>query len=345
MKILQHRALLTAAVVVIVAFLSAVLGSLMARQSIDEYVETLKELPYAGNVLSSRRPLAVPGTYSEAVGAIKERVSPSVLPVVGTSVRVLQDENIADAPYAATILTSDGWVLTDARAESLGVLMDRAWLPFEMFLRVPETRFAFGKIERATGPVVTFGLPEDATLGMPVFVYDGVALYSRTLSKLDDGERPTRERAEMAWRLFRLDQPVDVRGGAIVVDASGALIGVMENELQVRPWHTMRGFLEYAFSEDGVLGTAPVLGVSVIDRVAVFDSEIFDGLQVVRVDAGSPAARSGIAEGDIITHINGHDANERPLSERRLMDIGLSSWTVRVERDGEAREIVIDLNS
>ena len=246
----------------------------MARQSIDEYVETLKELPYAGNVLSSRRPLAVPGTYSEAVGAIKERVSPSVLPVVGTSVRVLQDENIADAPYAATILTSDGWVLTDARAESLGVLMDRAWLPFEMFLRVPETRFAFGKIERATGPVVTFGLPEAATLGMPVFVYDGVALYSRTLSKLDDGERPTRERAEMAWRLFRLDQPVDVRGGAIVVDASGALIGVMENELQVRPWHTMRGFLEYAFSEDGALGTTPALGVSVIDRVAVFDTRV-----------------------------------------------------------------------
>ena len=79
MKILQHRALLTAAVVVIVAFLSAVLGSLTARQSIDEYVATLQELPYAGNVLSSRRPLAVPGTYSEAVGAIKERVSPSVV--------------------------------------------------------------------------------------------------------------------------------------------------------------------------------------------------------------------------------------------------------------------------
>lgn len=345
MRIFQQRTFWTVGLVVAVAFFSAVLGSLFARQSIDAYVAALQELPQAVSVLSTRRPLTVPGTYSEAVDVVKERVSPSVLLVMGTSLRALQDVNVADAPYAATILTSDGWVLTDARAETLGVVMDRIWEPFEAFLRVPGTGFAFGKIERAQGPVVTFGLPEDATLGMPVFVYDGASLYPRTLATLDDGERPARERAEIAWRLYRLDHPVDVRGGAIVVDASGALIGVMENESQVWPWHTMRGFLARAFTEESVLSTAPALGVSVIDRVAVYDAEIFDGLEVVRVDAGSLAARSGIKTGDIITHINGHDANERPLSERWLMDIGLQSWTMRVERGGEGKEIVIDLNS
>lgn len=345
MRIFQQRTFWLIGLVVAVAFFSAVLGSLFARQSIDAYVAALQELPQAVSVLSARRPLAVPGTYSEAVDAVRERVSSSVLPVMGTSLRALQDVNIADAPYAATILTSDGWVLTDARAETLGVVIDRTWEPFESFVRVPDTEFAFGKIERAQGPVVTFGLPEDARLGMPVFVYDGASLYPRTLAKLDDGERPARERAETAWRLYRLDHPVDVRSGAIVVDASGALLGVMENESQVRPWHTMRGLLKDAFTQNGTLQPTPILGISVIDRVAVYDAEIFDGLEVVRVDAGSLAARSGIKTGDIVTHINGHDANERPLSERWLMDIGLQSWTVRVERDGEGKEIVIDLSS
>ncbi|OGL83256.1 hypothetical protein A3B32_02060 [Candidatus Uhrbacteria bacterium RIFCSPLOWO2_01_FULL_53_9] len=339
----RQRLFWSIGIVVAVAFLSAVLGSLMARQSIDDYMTTLQELPLSASVLSTRRPPAVPGTYAEAVDAVQGRVAPSVLLLVGTSRVALQGVDITDAPYVATILTSDGWVLTDARASSLGVFLERAWFPFDAFVRIPDTSFAFGHIERDLNPVVTFGLPEDVRLGTQVFVYDGTSLYPRTLSALYAGDRPARERAETPWRLYRLDREVDVKGGAIVVDASGALLGVIEDEIHVRPWHTMRGFLKHAFASEGALN-APVFGVLVVDRTAVYDEDAFDGLEVVRVDARSLAAKSGIKVGDIITHINGHDANDRPLSERWLMDIGLSSWTVRVERDGETLEIVIELS-
>ena len=119
----RQRLFWSIGIVVAVAFLSAVLGSLMARQSIDDYMTTLQELPLSASVLSTRRPPAVPGTYAEAVDAVQGRVAPSVLPLVGTSRVALQGVDITDAPYVATILTSDGWVLTDARASSLGVFL------------------------------------------------------------------------------------------------------------------------------------------------------------------------------------------------------------------------------
>ncbi len=329
--------------VLVVAGLSAVLGSLVARQSLDVYVDQLQQVPLAIDGLSQRRPLAIPGNYSDALDNVSQNAQPGVVSVVRLADKAhVEGVNVTAAHGVAMVMTSDGWLLTNESVATLShaALFDREVAPFEKVVLIPDTDLAFVKVSGDRGRVMTFGDSENIEVGALVFAISSDSLYPRTVSSVrPDDLAPTIESSSL-WRRYKLDLQIDEPAGLPIVDSSGALIGVLDEDGNVRPWHTIGPLLPQVFESDIVESIE--LGLRTIDRERVFSESIQDGLEVFSVAPRSLGSIAGVKVGDVITHVNGRDANDKPFSEELVGFTG-DEFTLTIERAGEVEEIMINL--
>lgn len=339
----MNRSISSILVVVIVAGLSAILGSLVARQSLDAYVSQLQQVPLSIDGLSQRRPLAIPGNYSDALDNVSQNAQPGVVAVIRpTDSAHAEGVNGAAARGVAMVMTSDGWLLTHSSVATLShaALFDREVAQIEKVIPIPDTDLAFVKVSGDRGRVMTFGESENIEVGALVFALGPDSLYPRTVSSTSPHElAPTIESSSL-WRRYELDLEIDGSIGLPVVDSSGALVGVFDEGGYVRPWHTIGPLLPQVFDSNAI--ELNDLGLRIIDRERIFSETVQDGLEVHSVASRSLAAKAGVSAGDIITRVNGKDSNDKPISEELIQFVG-DEFTLTIEREGVVEDIVINL--
>ena len=90
----------------------------------------------------------------------------------------------------------------------------------------------------------------------------------------------------------------------------------------------------------------PPADAGTFDRSGLWINLATDGFVVVDVAAESPAARAGVAIGDVVTAIDGHGAGSIGLSDaRERLRVPSAGTRVRLDlaRDGGARSVEITL--
>lgn len=342
----QRRATALMAILVVVSLLSAIVGALVARSSLDSYIATLETAVESSDVLTPRKLPSVPGTFTEAIESVKERAQVSILPVVD---RPDAQGEVGESVGTAVVVTTDGWVIVHkdvylnygSRAR---VVHDSTLYEVETWVPIPQSDYYFAETEMSHGNVATFGDSEVVATGQMVFVLtgDGEVRPRAVASALYGGSVSKRQNADVRWRRILLDHEVDDMGGSVVTDAAGSVIGFMDDKDSVQPLHHLTPYLNTALTENEAADLK--IGLRFRDLSRVFENGVSStGLRVTSVVRGSVAERSGIEVGDIVLRVDGHEVSSVVLSERVLMSGLGGEMVLQIERDGTIEEIVVIL--
>lgn len=345
----KHRSLFFLVSILVVAVLAAVVGALVASRSIDRYAQSIESfLP--GEQLTRAQLPRVEGSLEEQLKVVYEQQAGVVLPVVNIRDGVHRSSEVvrSSAIGYATALTTDGWVVVplDVTRHDRGVLRvvgrDDVHGIVEI-QRDDEVRVAFAKTTLVGVPIGSFGASDHVDVGDVLFVLTPSSGAVRSVMQADwiPNEGVVQSSDELNRRL-RLDQSIDVQDGALVVDASGALIGLLESEQYVIPFHLLTSALEDVLAGEPI--TRPELGLTYIDLTRVIDGSLERGLRVTRVERRSFAEEAGLTAGDRILRVNGEEAGLRPLAEHvRTARTGDQLNLVVVHTDGTEEEIFVTL--
>jgi S1-C subfamily serine protease len=285
------------------------------------------------------------------VVALTDRVSPSI-----GAVEVTAGDDVRTG--TAVAFRSDGHLLTSATlvegAVTVTVVLGGRRLAAEVVGADPLTDVAVVAVDAtdlplavlATGdplqvgqPTVTLGAP---TNGSPPVVTTGV------VSAL--GKRVDRQGADALHGLIQIDTATPDGGlGAPVLDSSGSVIGLATVSGDGTLGFAVPVHLARRVAEDLVLHGAAQhcwLGISGIDvdPAAADVLGVAGGTVVQDVTVGSPAHGAGLAEGDVVTEVDGEalrgvshlvaELRERRPGER----VSIGYW-----RDGRHHEVEVDL--
>lgn len=280
------------------------------------------------------------GRVSNAVTAplpesdIAERLDGLVLPIFRPSSvsagdfanRSVRDE---EAVGHATVLTSDGWLMTHEAVAAGEILIgvDGKLKSPSRVVRDPRTGAIFLKIDNGSLQVTDFEETELLGRGVPLFALDAESGFVRTSyggPRL--GANLAVSDADTFNRLFPLqDTFSDASHGGAVLTLGGNLAGILSPEGFI-PMHLVRSVLSDAFRNQAL--DRPTLGVRYVDLGAAFvsgeESEARQGARITgsrfrglsAVKAGSPAADAGLIEGDVILRVEDVElSGDRDLAE------------------------------
>ncbi len=342
-----HRTSFFVGTILIVALVAAAVGAFIADQSLDRYAESLKEAGFVTDV-TRVKPSVSPTAIDETIAHVMASASPSSYPLIRSTDRVHGQGTVVSAVVGhATALTSDGWFLVpqsvvQQNGTTLRLVQNGETLPITETVSDPVTDFVFIKADVDQVRVSTFGSSLRVTAGSPVFVVAGERVYPRILvdTWVTNGEAV--QTSDAYTRRFLIDAVVDAQSGALVADANGSVIGIMDGERQVQPLGHLIGGLDQVLSDGAVL--RPALGVRVIDRSRVLkESAAQQGLEVTSVSRSSAAQRAGLIVGDVIVRVQGQSVHDQTLDEWVLGASAGDALLLTVVRDETEEEISVTL--
>ena len=316
------------------------------------------------------------GSHADALAAAR----PAVVSVYSTKfarTRVglgttLRDGSVAVQPErglgSGVIVSAEGYILTNNHviegADSLLVkLPDDRELPARLIGADPKTDVAVIKVEGATLPFVTLGDSDRLRVGDIVFALGNPLDVGQTATMgivSATGRRGldllARGDSDPGYEDFiQTDAAINVgNSGGALVDAKGRLVGINTAIMT-----TTRGNIGIGFSipvnlaafvmkslvESGKV-VRGYLGVATQDLdaglVASFDLKENRGALINEVTPGSPAARAGLAAGDVVITLN-----EKPVLNSDELRLSISQTppgtkaTLRIIR--ESRPLAIEV--
>ncbi len=302
------------------------------------------------------------GSCSASVPDVVQRIEPSVVTVrtqkgLGSGIVYRNDVVITDQHVVAVQEGRPQTVqqvkvqLADGTTRNAAVIGSD--LPTDLaVLRVqggglPPLKFS-SSLPRQGQTVLAVGSP----LGFSSSVTEGiVSALGRDL--------PASSSAPPLVDLIQTDAPISPgNSGGALVDTCGTVVGV--NEAYIPP---STGAVALGFATPAIVATNiadqliahghaqhPYLGVRIQDltpRIAqALNTKVKQGVVVVSVQSGTPAAQAGIKQGDIIVGLNGKDvANYADLlGELRKTTPGKQAQ-VTVVRNGNRRQLTVTIGS
>lgn len=342
---LQRTSIFVGALI-IVAVISSAVGAFIADKSLDRYADTLADIASVRDV-TRVKPSAVPTAVDDVIETVRSTAAPSSYPLISLSDRVHANGVVPTVTVGyATALTSDGWmlvpeVLLNQYGSSLRLVVEGMVVEVETWVLDPATDMAFAQVEVEQVRVSTFADAAGTRAGAPVFVVAGAQIYPRVVVEawhVDPASVVSSDRYE---RRFLLDAPTDSVPGALVADANGSLLGVLDANTEVVPLHQLTSGLEQVLTEGRVV--RPALGVRVLDQSRVVTTEGESGLRVVSVARRSAGETAGLLEDDVIVRVQGQSVHDQPLSEHVLGGSVGDTLLFTVEREGTEQEISVTL--
>lgn len=311
---------------------AGVITSVITSQALERYADYLLDR-YRAPEVSSIKPSPVPGTFEEALAAVRSASSPSValfLAPTLDSALASSFVDTADALGSGIVMSSDGWIATTQLMPSTLATSD-VWISGARYTvttvvddSLSELRLV--KVDAADLPAVGFGaanLMESGDMVFAVGAHGDIAVESlRDADALVlSGAQPA-ETFATAWTLSG-----DVSPSLPLFDASGNLVGFSLTDGAALPLHHALSFLQHTMRGDDA-GHAG-LGATVVDlsRALNVDDALRQGVTVgalvlgpssssralVRGGAG---AEAGLAEHDIIEAVNGESiSSSQTLAE------------------------------
>jgi serine protease Do len=253
-----------------------------------------------------------------------------VYPHLASSTELAQRaRGISEAVGFATVLTSDGWLVTTPAVAggAVDIAIGGRLLEPKMRIVDPRTGLLFLKVDATALPVSGFEETDELVVGTPLYAADEDGLFvasafAGTTPQNRKAQLPNLQNADLFTRAFRLDGAWSARAaGGAVVSADGDLAGFLVSDKNVSdifvPMHVIRPVLGQIFR-----GQTPVraqLGVQVLNlHDTAFAEGGFGGVKGVRITGsraygvpavrtGSAAAKAGLQEGDILLRIDGID--------------------------------------
>jgi S1-C subfamily serine protease len=257
-----------------------------------------------------------------SVADIAKRVSPAVISievVSGQSGSVGSGVMIDPQGYAITNNHVISLAGTDPQAKITAVFTDGTRTAAKVVGTDPETDLAVIKVAVANPTVIQIGTSADLEPGDPVIaigsplglqntVTAGIvsALHRPVTAQGEDGGPP------VTYDAIQTDAPINPgNSGGALVDATGALIGI-NSSIRTDASSGQGGNIGIGFAipaDDAIkiaralITTGQVKHADIGINAASVSADTSEGAQVLNVADGGPAARAGIAEGDIITKV------------------------------------------
>ncbi|MTD55039.1 S1C family serine protease [Amycolatopsis pithecellobii] len=260
-----------------------------------------------------------------SVADIAQRVAPAVVSIEvksGQSGSVGSGVLIDPAGYAITNNHVVALATNDAQAKITAVFTDGTRTEAKVVGTDPKTDLAVIKIAVRNPVVIQIGKssnlePGDSViavgspLGLQNTVTAGIvsALHRPITAQGENGEPP------VTYDAIQTDAPIN-RGnsGGALVDATGALIGI-NSSIRTDGGEAGQGGsigIGFAIPADDAIAIARALISSgqvkhadIGVNAASVSADTSEGAQVLNVADGGPAAKAGIAEGDVITKVGG----------------------------------------
>jgi serine protease Do len=336
--------------------LSGIFATAMTNSYLSDYALQLNEqtLPLG---LEKNGPKAFPDSYAEATKRFTDISLKSVVSLFPKSSKTAYGFTQEASIATGVIVTSDGWIAVPSlplvAAEAISVQIKDQVYEVTRMVTDPLTQVVFLKCTATNLPVVGFGGGLDLSIGDQLFVASRADQLSLTSVVEQMWQRGMILSSDVPSRRVLLSSPL-VGANAPVFNLSGAFVGfALKKDAQtiLLPFEDVTPSL-YSLLEKKEI-THPSFGVSYLDlthSIGLEDS-LRRGHQTgayvtgrPAVKKGSPAALSGIKEGDIILAWNGEDINQtRSLNEYVLTARAGDKVSVTIDRAGETKKIDVVL--
>ncbi|CAN5854730.1 trypsin-like peptidase domain-containing protein [soil metagenome] len=275
-----------------------------------------------------------------SIPAVVEKLSPSVVAIFtqGLSTDFFFETVPTRGAGTGIVASEDGHILTNAHVvddaqEIRVVFTDGEELTAELIGSDSDTDLAVIKVESDNLTVASFGDSDDLRVGDPVVAMGqalglrgGPTVTSGIVSALD---RSIRSQGAVLDNLIQTDAAINPgnSGGALtdmagnVVGVNTAIAGDAQNigfAIAITP---ARLIVEQLITSGRVIH--PFLGVQMVELSPAIASQrnidLEEGVLLVEVVPASPAAQAGLQENDVITEIEGEEA-ETPTDVSRVIN-------------------------
>jgi len=351
----------------VVGILAGVIGAVATENYLYRYAEELQEVSVPLR-LAGEKPRPLPGTYEEAVEKIRDQVAPSLVRIYpaastyGTIAQKVYEPD--DALASGVIVTSDGWLVTDAdlfdlySMSALVAVIGRDVFSITQVKDDAATGLTLIKVDASNLPVLAFGAADAVQEGDLAFVVPARdSLVASSIESIRD-QNGVIHAAEDLLRYFVLaDELSSDAVGAPVTNSAGELIGFVSDSNLVRPLHHVMPAIESILRDGEVV--RPVFGASIIDLASAIglsdeDTQGNDyGAMIVRdpnnwyvsgAIPGSPADDAGLLNDDVILEASGETVNSNsPFAEILLDYEPGQEINLKLERAGEKIEVKVVL--
>lgn len=340
-----------------IAIISALIGgSIVAHYATNNQA---KMPPIAPSPVAPLTPSTAYAQISEArntaIVRAAEKIGPTVVGITNKAYvrdffnrKILVDQGTG----SGVIFDTKGYIATNhhvvAGAQEIIVsLADGRAVPGKVLGSDAMSDLAVVKVDAGDLPAAPFGDSTTLRVGEPaVAIGNPLGLeFQRTVTAgvISAVNRPL-EIAERKLYLIQTDAAINPgNSGGALVNADGAVIGINSAKIAVAgvegigfaiPVHTAQPILK-ELTEQGRVAR-PWLGVSIIDAAGGarygYANIPERGVLILRVASGSPAAKAGLREGDVVMRLAGIDTNT--VSDLR--------GAVDKQKIGDSVEVVIN---
>jgi len=227
-----------------------------------------------------------------------------------------------------TIITADGWILTDRSVVSdqtskLAVTFENEVYDVESYVCDTATNACFAKIEAADLPVIDLTSREFLTNGQTALVISLNEIYPTTIESLYYSPIKVRSdyvhSSEEFYKTIKLNDQLDEKWlGAPVVNLNGQVFGFLSTDNVVFPIDNIQNIMRQAIAGEQIARS--VLGLHYIDLTEAVGWEEFteqkQGALIFGIEGkpailvNSPAQKAGLLANDIIISVDDDPVNE-----------------------------------
>lgn len=278
--------------------------------------------------------------------------------IVGLAVQKDDDQAYGheDVIQTAVALSDNGWLLTlqsppasDA-SPYVAIRPDGEIEPITIWIDDPASVFFFAKAGTTNDAPATFGDVNEALTQTVWIIRDQLRNHTYLTRRVVGNSIPAWPSSDLLERVWLLDAPVDQPGGLPVANATGQLIGLLDQSGQVYSVSSIQPIIKDLVQtgrfERTYLGlrARPRAAMAVPGDPTAGGWLVGAGEGQTAIEAAGPADRAGVKSGDIILKLDGQ------VVGRDLFDV-IQRWqpgevaTVTVNRDGNERELTVEFSA